>query len=212
MFILGITNHWVTLLLCKSSHNVGVLYLDSNNEPVLLASDDDLQKLVAQREEKHIKKKGTPYSDWKRGNILQGFVDQRNFVKLIWECAAGIRDLRSELLTTSWCRIIDSYNYCVSSVLNESRDNGLYTALLLQWLEQHYCPQTIKNTHITLLHSLGLTLSEEPVIAKVKSWAEHCQQYILERDNTSCGIESVDRFNMCICQLMTALNNVSTTK
>ena len=203
-FVLGVTNHWVTLLLYKSSHNIGVLYLDSNNEPVILASDDDLCNLVAKREEKHLKKKGKLYSKWKRENVLQGFIDQRNVVKLVWECLAGKRDLRSEILSTSWCRLIDSYCECVKNVVSDNQDCDLYMALLLQWLEEHYCPETIQHTHLELLLKLGLVLSEEPVIEQVKEWVKHCQQF-LGSVEYSTGNGTIDKFIKCVCRVANAL-------
>lgn len=220
VFILGVTNHWVTLLVTKSrrgeqyetspalesdntvrersaSEKISLIYLDSNNAPVLTASDVDLLGLVHKKEKERVQRKGKGWSEWKRGVVYQAFVDQRALVGMLADCLCDSGDLRGELLRVSWSRMLDSYDQSVGARLSGSKDTGLYVALLLHWLEGQYHPQTIRDTHLGMLHRLGPDWLGQKVRERVELWIQHCRR-MLEGYTTGLGL--VDLFASVVNQ------------
>lgn len=210
VFILGVTNHWVTLLATKSrvgdqrrtstvldsdeherSEKISMIYLDSNNAPVLAASDTDILALVRKKEKERVQRKGRGWSEWKRGVIYQAFVDQRALVSMLADCLCDNADLRGELLRVSWSRMLDSYDQNVVARLSSSEDTGLYVALLLHWLEEQYHPQTLRDTHLGMLHRLGPGWLGQRVRERVLLWVEHCQRMF---EGYATGLTLVDLF------------------
>lgn len=220
VFILGVTNHWVTLLVTKSrrgekcetspaldldntvrersaSEKISLIYLDSNNAPVLTASDVDLLGLVHKKEKERVQRKGKGWSEWKRGVVYQAFIDQRALVGMLADCLCDSGDLRGELLRVSWSRMLDSYDQSVGARLSGSKDTGLYVALLLHWLEGQYHPQTIRDTHLGMLHRLGPDWLGQKVRERVELWIQHCRR-MLEGYTTGLGL--VDLFASVVNQ------------
>ena len=210
VFILGVTNHWVTLLATKCrvgdqrrtstvldsdeherSEKISMIYLDSNNAPVLAASDTDILALVRKKEKERVQRKGRGWSEWKRGVIYQAFVDQRALVSMLADCLCDNADLRGELLRVSWSRMLDSYDQNVVARLSSSEDTGLYVALLLHWLEEQYHPQTLRDTHLGMLHRLGPGWLGQRVRERVLLWVEHCQRMF---EGYATGLTLVDLF------------------
>ena len=238
VFILGVTNHWVTLLVTKSrrgeqcetspaldsdnksrrgeqcetspvldsdntvhdrsaSEKISLIYLDSNNAPVLTASDVDLLGLVHKKEKERVQRKGKGWSEWKRGVVYQAFVDQRALVGMLADCLCDSGDLRGELLRVSWSRMLDSYDQSVGARLSGSEDTGLYVALLLHWLEGKYHPQTIRDTHLGMLHRLGPDWLGKKVRERVELWVQHCRRKL---EGYTTGLGLVDLFASVVNQ------------
>ena len=105
---------------------IALLYFDPNNVPVLGASDADILAHMHKKEKDGVQRKGKGWSKWKWGVILQAFVDQRQLEWMLAECLCGKADLREELLGSSWCRVLDSYEQSVVTSLDSNEDGGLY--------------------------------------------------------------------------------------
>lgn len=190
------TNHWVTLVVHKSIENgVTDFYLDSNNEPVLLASDTHLENLVQAREIKHTKRKGEPYSQWKRKVLYQSFEDQRDVVNLLVRCISGEKDLRGELTTQSWTKLLDSYYQHVGG---RGDDPDLHLACLIEWLEDHYPSKIIHSYHLNILCHFHQHMAKE-VLVRIDKWSKDCGNHLKERD---CGLENVVSFYSTLHAIM----------
>ena len=181
----------------SASEKISLIYLDSNNAPVLTASDVDLLGLVHKKEKERVQRKGKGWSEWKRGVVYQAFVDQRALVGMLADCLCDSGDLRGELLRVSWSRMLDSYDQSVGARLSGSEDTGLYVALLLHWLEGQYHPQTIRDTHLGMLHRLGPDWLGQKVRERVELWVQHCRR-MLEGYTTGLGL--VDLFASVVNQ------------
>ena len=183
-FILGVTNHWVTVVVEKRRESgLHVFYLDSNNEPVLMATESQLQTLVKAREQKYMKRKGIPYSDWKRNVLYQSFVDQRDVVELLVRCVSGESDLRGELTKQAWKKLVDSF---YESVSVRGGDDDLFLASLVQWIEQHYPTSVVDKHHIDLLKHYH-QLVDRATSLRLQQWIRDCEQY-LNRSQTGLDI------------------------
>ena len=230
VFILGVTNHWVTLLAYKTSgdscvktaveceaiiadrdsskqvermarlkifkEKIGLLYLDSNNVPVLTASNTDILQIMSKKEADSVKRKGRGWSEWKRGVIFQAFVDQREVVRMLSRCLCGQSDLRTELLEASWAQVLDSYEQHVS--VGSREDPGLGPALLLQWLEVQYRPQSLCKHQLALLRSLGVDLLGIRGRERLQQWVQQCQQQL---EVCGTGIDILQAFRALLKQL-----------
>ena len=232
VFILGVTNHWVTLLAYKISgdtcaktaieceaivaeknskqvesmarlngwkmpkEKIGMLYLDSNNVPVLTASDTEILQIMAKKEADLVRKKSRGWSEWKRGVIFQAFVDQREVVRMLGRCLCGQSDLRTELLEASWAQVLDSYERHVST---GSRENpGLGPALLVQWLEVQYRPQSLYEHQLALLCYLGKDLLGTSSRQQLQRWVGQCRQHL---EVCAIGIDILDAFRAILDQV-----------
>lgn len=207
VLVLGVTNHWVTLLAFRvkgdTEHQIeerGLLYLDSNNEPVLAANNSDLVSLIEKRENERIRRKGRGYSEWKRGVMYQAFVDQRDVVQLLAEVLYGSKSLCSEVMRTQWTRLLASYREHVVQPLGDSADKGLYTSLLLNWLETYCRPQIMKDTHVFALEHLGAHRLPGTLKVQVESWMHDCL------DRCEPGIDIVDSFLTVLHDIANILN------
>ncbi len=191
-FLLGVTNHWVTVLAFRVPGEVerekrGLVYLDSNNVPVLTAGNSDIVQIV-KKESERLRRKGRGYSEWKRGVMYQAFVDQRDVVQLLVEVLYGSKNLCTEVLTTHYTRLMDSFSEHVDQPLGDKADRGMYTALLVHWLENHYRPQTLRDTHLYALRHFGAECLQRTTRVQVESWVHRC------RDLCDSGIDIVDLF------------------
>lgn len=196
VFLLGVTNHWVTLFVHKSKENgISVFYLDSNNEPVLMASETNLRSLVQARENKHIKRKGHSYSPWKKKVLYQSFVDQRDVVEILVKCVSGKVDLRGEMAIQTWNKLLDSYD-CVVKNSNEDNNRDLLFARLIEWLQEHYPSKVIIDHHMEILRQFH-QLMDKHVLLRIKEWINSCAQLIPD----ACGLESLESFYLSIDKL-----------
>ena len=187
-FILGVTNHWVTMVVEKRRESsLHIFYLDSNNEPVLMATETELQTLVKAREQKYMKRKGIPYSDWKRNVLYQSFVDQRDIVELLVKCVSGEADLRGELTKQAWSKLVDSF---YESVIVSDGEDDLFLASLVQWIEQHYPTSVIHDHHVELLKCYH-QLVDKATSMTLQQWIRDCERYSIKKQT---GLEIIDSF------------------
>lgn len=201
VFILGVTNHWVTLMAYKTSvRHIVVLYLDSNNEPVLLATIEDIKNLVEKRENKHITKKGVGYTPWKRNTLEQSLHDQRDVVSLLCDCLRGECDLRSELINSYWKRLVWSYR---DHVTCPPESGDLYAVMLLNWLESHYSAHIISEHYIKMLIQVGTQFFNCQLLLEIQAWVSECNNDQL----TNTGISQLNHFSCAMQQLHIIINN-----
>ena len=199
-FILGVTNHWVTIVVEKRvKSRLHVFYLDSNNEPVLMATETELQTLVKAREQKYMKRKGIPYTDWKRNVLYQSFVDQRDIVELLVKCVSGEADLRGELTKQAWSKLIESF---YESVSVSDGDDDLFLASLVQWIEQHY-PTSVINKHHLKLFERYHQLVDKATSLRLHKWIRDCDQYLT---NKQTGLDVTEFFHDILDKLKTILS------
>jgi hypothetical protein len=197
-FILGVTNHWVTMVVEKTrKSSLHVFYLDSNNEPVLMATESQLQALVEAREQKYMKRKGISYSDWKRNVLYQSFVDQRDIVELLVRCVSGESDLRGELTKQAWKKLVDSF---YESVTVRDGEDDLFLASLVQWIEQHYPTSVIHKHHIDLLERYH-QLVDKATLLRLHQWVRDCEQHV------QTGLDIIEPF-YSILDKIKVLNSV----
>lgn len=155
--VLGVTNHWLTVLAYRipEINRVGVLYMDSNNTPILKVSDDELNTILHLKEQERMKKKGQGYSPWQRTIRLQAWKDQRRLLDVLCECLSGKHDLRTELLDASWDSLLTSYYNSVCTHGAELGHQTICLLLLVQWLQTERHPKGIREMQVSSLHSLG---------------------------------------------------------
>lgn len=157
MFILGVTNHWVTLYAyyrtqlaeqqsVSEREGLSLVYLDSNNVPVLGASDGEIDDLVTEREKKRVQIKGQGYSSWKRDVVKQAFCDQRDLVTLLARCLSGQQNLLQHALCRHWSVVLDSFEQHMASAVV---DVDIFLPLLIQWLENHHQPNSLRDHQVS---------------------------------------------------------------
>ena len=171
----------------RKENGLHTFYLDSNNEPVLMATETELQALVKAREQKYMKRKGITYSDWKRNVLYQSFVDQRDVVELLVRCLSGKADLRGELTKQTWSKLVDSFYECVSM---KDGEDDLFLASLVQWIEQHYPISVVLDHHIKLFECYHQLLDKATSL-KLQQWIRDCGQY---SKGNQTGVDIVESF------------------
>ena len=162
VFILGVTNHWLTLYAYHRNQSaeqhpvskregLALVYLDSNNVPVLGASDEEIDDIVVEREKKRVQKKGQGYSSWKRDVIKQAFCDQRDLVTLLARCLSGQQSLLQHVLCRHWSVVLDSFEQHVAAGAVVGVD--MFLPLLIQWLENHHQPNSLRDHQVSTVGS-----------------------------------------------------------
>ena len=118
IFILGITNHWVSVLITKENkkHSVSLVYFDSCNEPIVTYTDEDIIDHMKKKEAEKIKKKGKGWTAWEHEITKQSYMDQRDVVHMLASCAAGSSDLCNEMINGEVNKITQSFKI---SVINQ---------------------------------------------------------------------------------------------
>ena len=191
------TNHWVTLLAYKTlqggedgsgQQKVGIIYMDSNNVPVLRYSDKDIEEHIVEQEQRRIKEKGRGYENWKKNVIRQAYIDQRSIVHKISNYITGNVDMRQEVIEEYTGKLLKSFNEQVhDNMLTHGID--YYIPLLINWMDLHYPAKILQDTlvplvdHMSMDNSMSLSLME---------WAEQNIKQL--RNVNPSGINCVDSF------------------
>ena len=201
--ILGVTNHWLTVLAYKvpATGQVGVLYLDSNNTPILRASDEELNRILASKEQEKMKKRGEGYTTWQRTIKLQAWKDQRHLLDVLSDCLSGRHNLRTELLDSTWRSLLDSY---YSNVCTHGARSGHHTICLLQlvqWLQVERRPKAIREVQLSFLHQVGGHWLSPTVHTRIMTWVEDIHQV----SQCTCGIEEINELLKIIDELVESL-------
>lgn len=175
--VLGVTNHWLTVLAYRipDCGRVGVLYMDSNNTPILRVSDEELNRILVTKEQDKIRRKGEGYSPWQRTIRLQAWKDQRRVLDVLSYCLSGKHNLRTELLDSSWGSLLDSYYSCVCSHGEGPQTictghQTMCLLLLVQWLQVERHPKSISEVQVALLRQVGVQWVSTKLLAKVIRW------------------------------------------
>jgi len=110
---LGITNHWASVLITKDTRNkkqsMSLIYFDSCNVPVVTYTDEDIMDHMKKKEEEKIKKKGKGWTEWEHKITKQSYIDQREVLLMLANCAAGSSDLRSEMINREVDKITQDF-------------------------------------------------------------------------------------------------------
>ena len=200
-FILGVTNHWVTLVVEKRrKSSLHAFYLDSNNEPVLIATNSQLRTLVETREQKYIKRKGLPYTTWKRNVLYQSFVDQRDIAELLVRCVSQETDIRGEMSKQMWNKLLDSFYEHVNV---RDGDHDLFVACLVEWIEQHYPTKAIHDEPIQLLTCYHQLL-DKTTLRRLREWVIVCELYSIH--TSQVGIDIIEVFYSIIDKIKVIIN------
>lgn len=156
VFILGVTDHWVTVYAYRSAvqhtldnhGRLSLVYMDSNNVAVLGASDGQIDDIVTEKEKRRVERKGKGYTSWRRSVIRQALCDQRDLVSLLASCLNGQISLPQHTLCQNWTSVLDSFDQNVTRAVVEPH---LFVPLLLQWLETHHRPHTLRDHQVGTL-------------------------------------------------------------
>ena len=155
VFILGVTNHWVTLYAYhrtqpeRGRHPLALIYWDSNNVTVIGASDNDILQVVDKKEKERLRVKGRAYSSWKKAVFTQALCDQRDVVTLLARCLSGQEEFAQRALCGHWNTVLTSFQEHVSREAKSEED--LFLPLLLQWLETQHQPGSLRDHQVKLL-------------------------------------------------------------
>jgi hypothetical protein len=200
IFILGVTNHWVTLLVYKTNSTcscgcgrdrVGVVYTDSNNVPTISYTDGDIEGHIVTQEKERIKMKGEGYPTWRKNVIRQAYHDQRAAVHMICRYISGCDDIRRDLAHDYINGMLDSFDNDVRGGVAVGGATDLYLLLLIEWLDNSHPPKVIRET-------LSPFLSNKEVVAmdtlnRLEVWSRETY-FCLHDDIQPLGISSVDSF------------------
>lgn len=215
VFILGVTNHWVTLVAYKngciqqdaaegecyshkletadsSENRIGLVYMDSNNVPVLCYDDADIVRHIEEAERRAVEKKGKGFTDWHRAMYQQALVDQRQVVLKLAQALSGTLDLQSELVRNYMDRILDSFGSCVTKKMNG--DAAMFLPLLVDWLENCHPAKSLHKTLGPMLESPHHLCAAR--LAQLCSWVQDNQAQLSGMEES--GIQSVDKFTVVL--------------
>ena len=168
--------------------------------------------MVIEREKKRVQIKGQGYSAWKRGVVKQAFCDQRDLVTLLARCLSGQCNLLQHALCQHWGVVLDSFEQHVAGVLVNV---DMFLPLLLQWLENHHQPNSLRDHQVGTAESNGVGLACLPVQVcmlrefgadylnkelrvQLAGWLQYCHKRLADY---SGGIVLVDVFVLVLQQI-----------
>ena len=216
VFILGVTNHWVTLLAyktkeachCKENNGqtcgrgrVGLVYMDSNNVPVMCYSDNDIIRHVEDQEKERMAIKGKGYDNWQRNVIRQAYIDQREIVFKLSRCLRGLNDLRQELAENYAQKVLTSFRTHVDETI-QTKGVDLYIPLLLNWMETCYPPKILGDSLLPIVSHIDcLSMNCASLLGQ---WAQENASRL--EDIPASGLSSVDSFLSILTAILNRLN------
>ena len=156
MFILGVTNHWVTLYAYHRTQpqfrgtGLALLYWDSNNVAILGTSDTDIHQVVDKKERERMRVKGCGYSSWKRAVFTQALYDQQDLLTLLARCLSGQERFAQCVLCRHWNNVLDSFE---QHMVGAKSEEDLFLPLLLQWLETQHQPNSLRDHQVSWIFS-----------------------------------------------------------
>lgn len=135
---------------------VHLVLFDSQNKPTMVMTDEDIASKIAEWEEKDLRRKGRPYSEWERQNYQQALRDQRELLPVLARCLSGSSTLVTEYIDSRITALVGHYRESVHQLLAMSGEGmDRYLALLSHWLETYNQPQHIRKRVLQLLEEMG---------------------------------------------------------
>ena len=135
---------------------VHLVLFDSQNKPTMVMTDEDIASKIAEWEEKDLRRKGRPYSEWERQNYQQALRDQRELLPVLAQCLSGSSTLVTEYIDSRITALVGHYRESVHEPLAMSGEGmDRYLALLSHWLETYNQPQHIRKRVLQLLEEMG---------------------------------------------------------
>ena len=117
----------------------------------------------------------------------QAYKDQRDIVLKLASCLSGECDLRGEVAEDYTHRFLESFSAKVDDPLN-SEGPDLYIPLLLNWIENFYPPQMLRE----FMFSPTFCCLSETSCNKLLNWAE--KNSVRLKDMPLNGLYSVELF------------------
>merc|ERR1719498_995072 len=154
--IVGALSHWITVVVNKVPAADGVaalevLLFDSNNTPVLGASDLQLAEIAAAKAEE----RGWSPSSTKESYYRNSLHDMRSVVTLLARLFAGAIDLRAEAANVSVERMLAGFEVTVDAVPRDTADatvvseqpdtEGSDVEAWYQWLREQQPPAVLRS-------------------------------------------------------------------
>ena len=199
-----------------------MIYMDSNNVPMLCLSDKGISDYVKEQEEKRKAVKGRGYQNWKRNVIQQAYIDQRGIVDRISSYVSGESDMVQETVSSYVNKMLSSFNNHVEKSLI-SGDPDFYIPLLLSWLESHYPVKVLRDNLLPFISDEIISYLVErekksssndfssplPLpLSQLKDWAIINHLRLVDLCPTpllSFGLEQVDSFTSLLSTMLDKL-------
>lgn len=212
IFILGVTNHWLTLLAykikgaCPCTYTCGcgqvkLIFMDSNNVTSLSYSDEGIQEHIMEQEKKRISLKGIGYEKWRKIVMYQSYTDQKDIVNKIAHYVSGRTNLREEFVNEYVSKLLN----CFSSHVDEALSiNGvdMFIPLLVSWLDTHYPAKILWENLLPFLTNASILASN--CLSPLSGWAQDNLTLINSIDTCS-GLPQVDSFVLLLTTIVETL-------
>jgi hypothetical protein len=184
--IVGALSHWVTVVINKvptgdQATAVEVLLFDSNNTPVLGASESQLAKIAAAKAEE----RGWDPSSSKESYYRSSLRDQQAVVTLLARLFTGATDMRAEAVNGAVERMLADFDLTVKATMQDTthlRDGSNASQQTLSseggdsdawhlWLRERQPPAVLRSGMLATVQRWGSFLSELNRKA-LRAWAE----------------------------------------
>eukprot|EP01102_Stenamoeba_stenopodia_P006612 TRINITY_DN1826_c0_g1_i1.p1 TRINITY_DN1826_c0_g1~~TRINITY_DN1826_c0_g1_i1.p1 ORF type:complete len:455 (-),score=73.25 TRINITY_DN1826_c0_g1_i1:33-1397(-) len=199
-FLLGVTNHWVSIVVIKTSKTTfEIFFMDSRNNRLLEVSDDDIWKLVdALMAESARQKQIQPSSNYytwlnpeqKRLYVFESMKACQMFANLLINALLGKKDIISALLELNLDGFFEIYEREVTPLSSfDSLDKDTFFTKLLYWLENYMPPAVFETNLLRVLKELSTHISAQSR-AKLLLWVQQIKSSLA----TSSDLKVMKRF------------------
>jgi hypothetical protein len=155
-FILGQTNHFVTLVAHKHPNGLEICFFDSMNRQTLEATDEDLRNIVEeikQRRRVHLPHlvRNARQENWYAEQDLNSLQSCRFIPRLIHDCIVDRTDIRTALLELNMRGFNETFNKCMDTFPPAQALEGV-----LSWLNNYFPPAQVEANLLRVLKDVGI--------------------------------------------------------
>lgn len=169
-FILGQTNHWVTIVINKyEDTHVEVVLLDSRNYDILNLSDSQIEAFAIRRSEE------LRLPHWRIHLFYRSMVSSKHIAAMFYDCAVGsMHSIGRFLIRLNMCGFFETFEKSFLPEENGSANGPLSWHIALRhWLENYFPPPVLHENVCKFIESLGgVEALDGDIRMRFREWVE----------------------------------------
>jgi hypothetical protein len=181
--------------------------MDSNNKPLLHASDEQLWDIVVDGHKIRLLR-GKDLNIHEQLLYFQSMCDIRDSIRHIQHIILDSVDLLQEWVDNGINLVLKSYQHHVLSKLSDDHDQTLLLSLVEAWLDDEMNPRQIEELSMDRFHVRPLSSVSKPLQVSFREWLRAMtalQQSVIYQEAKALGRSFLTRFEAAIANISEAI-------